>query len=367
MRFFTFLLFFALGLFLYACGISPAPHYTELQTLEDQELKRLIGRVDGAFKNDATVREIEFLFQKAQKADILAIDSLLSNDQAGENMPYVNVAYRKIKNRQELLKLVLPLKSRKGYQPQFTLVSEVAEKEVQTRRAAADYLYKNASELVEEARQNGTTAPARQAHARLEELRRYFYPHWMQMDTLKATARDLGTVRVWIRNKEGAPVFNHHFSQEFFWVHFHETPLEEKRYDYMIDFEAVNIHVENESTSTSSHTETKQVQCGEEIERDTAGREIKRTPIYKTETVTTYSCTTERRASGWVKILLIDNQYQDTVLVNTVSKTYCSSESVNNSSSQNCPSAPSRWWMEDRVKGLLKTEIMHVVRNHLAL
>jgi len=350
---------------LFSCAAPAPPHFTAVKDPNDVEIERLTNRLKMGIKGHHHVLELERLFREAQMTDVQQIDSLRDSDLAGENLPYINAAHRRIKTRQELVAPLLPLRSRKGHEAALPMVGEMLQKERESRRAAANYLYDRAAKLIAIAVENQSKKPARQAFYELDDLKKHFYPHWRSMDSLRSRAKAVGTAYVLAKKETGRPLFDADYSHEGNWVVLHSAPKEGYQYDYEARYREVNISVGAENTSSSSNTETKQVQCGEEIEKDSSGREIKRTPIYREETTTTYSCTTDRRADGSVWVELIDVVRNDTLLSQFVYGAHSFSESGTSTMMSSCPSAPSHVGMENHVIDNLRWNLVVEIKKRV--
>lgn len=347
----------------FSCGTSAPLHYTEMKGPYDQKIEQLTKRLKRDFKPHKLVLELEQLFSLAQHHDIQQIDSLDGANFKTENLPYINAAYRKIKERQALLEPILPLKSTKNYYAKFPLVHDIVQKERESRREAANYLYGQAITLLDTTQQNYTKKSARTAYNTLEELRLHFYPHWRSMDSLLRVAKAAGTVNVLLICDSGRPIVDANYSYQGKWLFFNSTVKQDLVYDYEVHYSDLNIDVGHEQTYSSSSTETKKVLCGEDIKKDSLGREISREPIYREEVTTTYHCHTDRSANGSVSVILINLLNGDIILKSAVSGASSFSEDNTNTTSMSCPMAPAYFTMESLVISNIHGHLVEMVMS----
>lgn len=364
MRLFSYLFLLFASLLVFArCNAPAALSLIESKGPYDEVLLEHVQHLRMFPRHHKQILALEEVLNKAQCYDFNLMDSLNLTNVKGENLPYVNAVHRRIRQRQEYLKPLLPLKSRRGYVPDLLMMKRIYYMEQESRKGAADFFYRRAEEQLCNALEYHSHLAARMAAADLDRIRLYYYPQWRQMDSLRLQADTLGTAFILIRQEgHGQPLFATGFEKKEKWTYFSTVPRPGHVYDYELQYSSPDIHVSSESTSSQIHTEEKKVQCGENIERDSTGKEIRREPIYKTEYVTTYSCKTERSAHGSVIPLLIRQYPTDTIgYCEPLQATDYFSDSNKETTVLNCPTAPTRGEMAERIKNRLRHLLLNKV------
>jgi hypothetical protein len=234
----------------------------------------------------------------------------------------------------------------------------------ESRRQAANYFYEKAETGLGLSEQYHSLIAARSAADHLDRIRKYYYPHWRQMDVLRRRADTLGTSFVLIRLKEQTePLFPPNFEEKVLWITFHASPRPGCLYDYEVHCRNVNILVAPETTNTTTRTEEKKVKCGEKVERDTAGRVIKTEEIYRTEQTVIYTCETSRTVHGQADLVILRHYPADTIAVLPLKEVHTSQDSKIHENTPECPASPSHAYMEGRMQSCLRMAILREMRT----
>lgn len=143
-------------------------------------------------KKEKHIVVVEDAFRKITAKDLRKIEALKA-EQRESNWIQINQIHRKIQRRQELIDGYLPLIAKNGYKADFRFV-KVNAMELQSRKRAADYLYKKGRSLMASA-EEGNKLAARNAHGIFLELEEYD-GNYKDADQLRSRALDLGTNKI---------------------------------------------------------------------------------------------------------------------------------------------------------------------------
>ena len=122
-------------------------------------------------KKQKYVLAVEEAFARVTARDMRAAASLEKEGRPG-NWPKINQIYRNIQRRQDRITPLLPLVAAEGYKADFKFV-RVGDLEKESREKAAEYLYTDAQQLLEQGTK-GDKLAAREAYAQLEKINQYF-------------------------------------------------------------------------------------------------------------------------------------------------------------------------------------------------
>jgi hypothetical protein len=236
-------------------------------------------------KKTEYVQGLELAFQKAQTRD-LALAERLSAEDRPENWERVHRIHRGIRERQGLVRPLLPLRSEDGYRAQFELI-DIAALERESREKAAEYLYNKAEDLIARG-ERGDKLAAREAYNTLLDLERRYFRDYKEKTRLMNVARDLGTSYVLFEVKNQSnqllprafgerllAIGKHDLDSEWKSFHFESKPGEQ--YDYKAVFRVRNIDVSPERVRERLYTDEKEVEDGWEYVLDARGNVLKDT------------------------------------------------------------------------------------------
>jgi hypothetical protein len=253
----------------------------------DDKLSRSIHKVERKSVKTKDVKNLEFLFDMANTLDVLTVDSLLNLQQVAL-WPPINAYHRRIQERQNRIQQLGITKTKDGYRPQFAFKEDITAAENASRQKAAEYLYDKANTELSLA-YSGNRLIARNAYNTLSNLKENYYPVWEASDAKMAEALEMGTSRFLVE-KTGYWAFH---TNEFWrgmtqfgttlnnstWQKIDEQPVENRRYDYLVQLQLVHLDIGNEQVWHSTNTYSKEIQVGEKVTKDTSGQVIERIPI----------------------------------------------------------------------------------------
>ncbi len=242
-------------------------------------------------KKTELVQGLELAFKKAQARDLNTAKQLASSGRP-EVWERINSIHRQINARQNKIAPLLPLVSKDGYRAQFDYVN-IGQLEAESREKAADYLYTQAINLLNQA-DHGDRQAAREAYDLLTELSNRYYKHFKDKDQLLQEALALGTTHILfeIRN-ESNKVLPRDFTDRILavstadlnsnWQVFHFKPNPNLKADYRVVFSIRQLDISPERISERAYVEEKEIQDGWDyvldergnVKKDTAGNDIK--------------------------------------------------------------------------------------------
>lgn len=189
-----FYLLIAAGLLMtYACS-SPQKLVEEgrYETAIAKARKKLVGK---EHKSPKHVKALEAAFRKANERDLARVHAL-ENSAQPKDWDEIFAIGRRIENRQAMVRPLLPLVDKKGYEATFRMV-KTEEILYKAKDNAVMAWYDLAREYLNQA-EKGDYQAARQALEALERIQRY-HANYRDVSQLVRHARDLGTVRVLVR------------------------------------------------------------------------------------------------------------------------------------------------------------------------
>ena len=376
------------ALLLFSCSAPNATKPLLKKSPYDSAISHTAWKLDGKKKKAKHVKRLETAFQSAQRADLLASDSLLGLDAPGRWL-YVNALHRRIQSRQAKIAPLLPLRADDGYRPDLLLVADIADRENASRRAAAAYLYDLANTLLAEAAETGRKQPARDAYHTLRDLKANYFRYWENANALTDSAYRAGQAHILLETdvwsgvwgsqsfwQNAGPFSERHFNTE--WLLFYQNPAARPHFDFRVKSRLTDLYVGPEYRSESSRTETKEIEVGCKEVRDSTGKVVERTPIYETvsATITEIRVSKSASASLYVEVLnertgsLLHSQYlsDDERFEETFVQVSGDERALTHRpfTSIGCPSAPSDWTMENRVADNLCGSLARFCRDALA-
>lgn len=243
-------------------------------------------------KKTEYVQGLELAFQKAQARDLRIAENLTAANRP-ENWEKVNNIHRKIRDRQNLVAPLLPLRSKDGYRAEFEFVA-IERLEMESREKAAEYLYTRADELLLQA-EHGDRLAARDAYYTLQDLERRYFRDYKDKDRMMQDARTLGTTHILFEVKNQSDKLlprafqdrvmlagSYDLNSE--WKSFHFRPEPGIPADYRVVFNIRRVDVSPERISEREYVDEKDIQDGWEyvldergnVKKDTAGNDIKK-------------------------------------------------------------------------------------------
>ncbi|HEX5625543.1 MAG TPA: hypothetical protein VFX48_05975, partial [Saprospiraceae bacterium] len=165
----------------------------------DEAIHKLVKKLAGKkSKKREDVLALEYAFQKAQDKD-LQQEKALRDENLPENWTKIYSIHSRIADRQNRIEGLLPLESKDGYQARFKFIN-IAELQKESKRNTADFHYQTALRLIEEAKQSGDKAAAREAYSNLERIDELF-GQYKEKEQLKKVALSLGTEHFLVKIK----------------------------------------------------------------------------------------------------------------------------------------------------------------------
>lgn len=259
----------------------------------DVAIARSVNKLQKNKTKEKHVLTLEEAYHKANKRDLDRIN-FLKREAASGNSVEVFRLYENIKERQNKIRPLMPLYAN-GQQVAFTFL-DVDNELITWKREAADYLYSNAINLLEE----DDKYLAREAYDQLVELNEMF-PHYKDVDQRIEEAYNAGInwvlFKVVNRSPNLVPV---EFETELYSLNF--RTIEGKwfkivtqpdarsndRFDHRIDMVVDLVDVGTERQIEKVYTESKEIQDGwnyqydenGNVMKDSSGNDIK-IPKYK--------------------------------------------------------------------------------------
>ncbi len=254
-------------------------------------------------KNPNKINEIVVLegsFTRAQQADFERI-AFIQKEGSPDHWDEVYSTYLRIKNRQSLVRTVLPLqiKDNSGHVTRDAVFNftDVDNELIQAKQKAADYFYAHGQSLL----QKGGRFNARDAYADFEKVKTY-YPGFKDIDQQIAQAHEAGITKVLFKMKKTNPApLPPDFERELYkislqdlnqnWIRYATSETQGANYDYTVYVNMQIIDVSPEQSKEMYYSESKDVQDGWEyvldskgqVKKDSLGHDMKK-PKYKTIT-----------------------------------------------------------------------------------
>ncbi len=259
----------------------------------DSAIDLCVRKLQGKSKKKTEyVQGLEAAFQKAQARDLAAIEHLIAENRP-ENWERVHSIHQDIRDRQNKVIPLMPLKSNDGYAARFEMV-DIARLESESRQKAADHLYNLAKELITKG-ERGDKLAARDAYYALCDLESRYYRDYKDKNDLMATARDLGTSYILFEMKnQSNTVLPRMFAERLMNIGKQDLDSEWKayffeektgvQYDYKATFKVRNIDISPERVNERAYTDEKEIEDGFEylldakgnVLKDTLGNDVKR-------------------------------------------------------------------------------------------
>jgi len=312
------LLIFAVSVILSGCGSSKKQlekgNYDAAIVTAVKELRR-------DADNEKQVAILERSFNVVNEQDNERI-RFLRMEGRPQNWDEIYQIYKRMNDRQSLVRTVLPLNSG-GRTINFPYVDYMAEMII-AKKKSADYYYAHGNELMKA----GLKDSYRQAYYEYVRAKEYV-GDYEGIDLKIEESKYLGMSRVFVALQNTTPIkFPKDFEEDLLsvniqalnseWVEFHTINLDkDAKYDYIINVNVKNIGVSPDQTAVRDSVVKKEVEDGftykfdskGNVMKDTAGNDIK-IKKYKTlqcaliSTLQTKSCVIE----GDIEIIQMDQK-----------------------------------------------------------
>jgi hypothetical protein len=254
-------------------------------------------------KSDDLVRGLELAYERAQDRDMKRLDYYRRTNNLDSWDKAYNVALD-IRDRQEKVEPLVPLRSKSGYFAHFDFV-ETDALIAESRAKASEFIYAQAQNLLRQA-ENGDRNAARQAYALLEDLGRRFDKNYRDRQHLMSIALRLGASNVLFSMSNASnQLLPMQFEQELMqltsrdlnttWKKFDTSPDRDQEYHYRAKFVLDRVEMSPEFVRENRYWDEKEVKDGSEyildhrgnVKKDSLGFDMKRlkTAIVRAEVV----------------------------------------------------------------------------------
>ncbi len=282
---------FFISLFSASCQMSK---YHLKQGHYDAAVSSAVSKLMRNSEKHKQIEVLERAYAQAQQRDLSRIEFLKKEGQP-ESLEHIFNLYSKVKQRQDLVKSVMPLYHKKDMREISFEFINYDDELISAKRKAAEFYYTRGSNRL----QSKTRNESRQAYDDFAKVRSYF-PGYRDVDSLMNTALRQGTVHVLfaIQNTSGITL-PPQTEKELLristadmnkkWVQYVTADGTVTNFDYRINLNLGFIDVTPESVREIHYTETKKVQDGwnyvldskGNVTKDSLGNDIK-SPKYKT-------------------------------------------------------------------------------------
>ena len=217
-------------------------------------------------KKEKHIIVVEDAFRKITAKDLRRIEAL-KGERNDKNWIEINSIHKKIQRRQELIDNYLPLIANNGYKADFRFV-KVNAMELNSRKRAADYLYRKGKALMASA-EDGNKLAARSAHSIFLQLEQYDENH-KDAHKLRSRALDLGTNKMlFVVKNTSFGFFPRRFEEELLsfnenrlddhWNVYYTSRSQSDVIDYKVVVDIRDIDVSPELLDERAFRETKQI------------------------------------------------------------------------------------------------------------
>ncbi len=279
-------------------------------------LRKLRGKSN---KKTEYVQGLEAAFARAQARDLRSIDALLYEDRE-ENWEKINAIHRQIRERQQKIAPLTPLRSKSGYQAKFAFL-DIQKMEIDSRNKAAEFLYSRAEGLLMRG-ENGDKVAAREAYGVLQKLEDCYIRNYKNTNELKQQARSLGMTHILFEVKnQSDKVLPRSFNDRVLaigkndldseWKSYHFAGEPGLKFDYRVVFNVRRVDVSPERVNERRYTDEKDIQDGwnyvldarGNVKKDTLGNDIKTPRMVRIRADVVEICQTKAvRLTGTVDI-----------------------------------------------------------------
>lgn len=243
-------------------------------------VKRSVDKLRKNKKKSKAALELEQAYNKAVDRDLIHIGNL-HEEGLTENSVEIFELYNRLENRQRLVKPLLPLFIKKEGRNARIKIDNYNRQLVEFKKKAADYMYKEATALLE----TNSKFAAREAFRLLNELD-HFYPGYLDIEKLMGQANLAGTNKILfeINNETGVPMppnfeseLNKISLQELnrLWADFHMKPVRGTDYDYKVAMNVNLLDVGPEQITEDIYTREQEIKDGWDYVLDKRGNVMK--------------------------------------------------------------------------------------------
>lgn len=243
-------------------------------------VKRSVDKLRKNKKKSKAALELEQAYNKAVDRDLTHIGNL-HEEGLTENAVEIFDLYNRLESRQRLVQPLLPLFIKKEGRNARIKIDNYNLQLVEFKKKAADYLYKEATSLLE----TDSKFAAREAFRLLKELDD-FYPGYLDIEKLMGQANIAGTNKILfeINNETGIPMppnfeseLNKISLQELnrLWADFHMKPVRGTNYDYKVAMNVNLLDVGPEQITEDIYTREKEINDGWDYVLDKKGNVMK--------------------------------------------------------------------------------------------
>ncbi len=245
---------------------------TSLRNLADNKFKK---------SNQPYIVLLEEAFAKNTERELDKIN-FLQKEGNPANYEAIYTSYEQLKQSQERIKPLLPLYiEQEGRDAQFSFINYDNDI-LAAKENLADYLYDNASALLQNASFKEDYRKAYRDFAYLNEISPGYLDTKIKMEDAYSKGQDYVKVKVLNETEQIVPVrleeellnFNT-FGLDDEWTQYHTNPLEEITYDYEMQVAFRTIAVSPEQVQERQIIKEKDIQDGYEILLDDNGRAVK--------------------------------------------------------------------------------------------
>jgi len=270
------LLIFAFSVLLSGCGSSK-------KQLERGNYDAAISEAVRQLRKDADdskqIATLERSYTIANEQDLERI-KFLKMEGRPQNYDEIYQIYKRLSDRQSLVRTVLPLRSG-GRTIEFPYADYMAEM-ISAKKKSADFYFAHGNELMKD----GLKDSYRQAFAEFVRAKEYV-GNYEGIDIKIQEAKDLGMSRVFVSIQNNTPIkFPQEFEEDLLsvnlqalnseWVEFHTINLDKNmQYDYFINVNVRNIIVSPDQTSQIDSVIKRDVEDGFTYQLDKKGNVMK--------------------------------------------------------------------------------------------
>lgn len=312
----------------------------------------------GQLKSDQKLAKSEWVFALAQTKDLIELQNF---DPAARPADWIEVQkiWKRVAERQQIVARSFGQQEEFLPSPNFNFIENADSLEFASRSAAAQFFYDSAMSLLETARRDDNRRAAREAHRDFLEIEKRYFKNWRDVPQRLAEAREIGTTHfaLLVENHFLPATFDGSISGfETEWAVFHSRPNDEIRMDFQIVCSVLNVSPGWENISRNCRTESKRIEVGEKLVKDSTGKVVEREVIYENVSAEICEFVVTRTATADAVVKIFDLKNGQPIEERFFQEGYTNSEScisVSGDSRATCvssscfspPSCPSDFWM----------------------
>ena len=237
----------------------------------DLAVRRAIKKIRTGHARDKHIIILEKAFNQANDADYRRLQLLLDDSDAAK-WDEINELAQRIYDRQEAVRPYLPIRIRSEHRKADLHFHRVRELMLKSKEKAAEYYYRQANELLKQARR-GDHKAARRAYRYLDRIGGY-YSDYRDVAQLKEEAHRLGTVHAILSITNETPVIlPASFADDVlrrlpgrintFWTRFYLDP-KKRKYDYKVRIRITDVARTPEREIHDHYVEEKEIEVPED-------------------------------------------------------------------------------------------------------